>query len=74
MFLTFVLLLVSAMLWTSSAKKKTIAEAERALHAHSFVSMNAPILNVGMQLGQKLGLAADAAGAVGCVRRFRRGC
>jgi hypothetical protein len=55
MFLTFVLLLVSAMLWTSSAKKKTIAEAERALHAHSFVSINAPILNVGMQLGEKLG-------------------
>jgi hypothetical protein len=55
MFLAFVLLLVSAMLWTSGAKKKTIADAERALQAHSFVSMNAPLLNVGMQLGQKLG-------------------
>jgi hypothetical protein len=55
MFLAFVLLLVSAMLWTSSAKKKTIADAERALQAHNFVSVPPPLLNVGMQLGQKLG-------------------
>jgi uncharacterized membrane protein YbhN (UPF0104 family) len=55
MFLAFVLLLVSAMLLTSSAKKKTIADAERALQAHNFVSMSPPLLNVGMQLGQKLG-------------------
>jgi len=55
MFLAFVLLLVSAMLWTSSAKKKTIEDAERALQAHSFVGMNAPLLNIGMQVGQKVG-------------------
>src|SRR3954470_9522399 len=55
MFLAFVLLLISAMLWTSGAKKKTIADAERALQAHSFSSMNAPLLNASMQLGQKVG-------------------
>ena len=55
MFLAFVLLLVGAMLWTSGAKKKTVADAERALQAHSFISMNAPLLNAGMQFGQKVG-------------------
>jgi len=55
MFLAFVLLLVSAMLWTNGAKKKTIEDAERALQTHTFVSMNAPLLNIGMQVGQKLG-------------------
>lgn len=55
MFLLFVLLLVSAMLWTSSAKKKTINAAERALERHSLVGLNAPLLNVGMQLGGKVG-------------------
>jgi len=55
MFLGFVLLFIAAMLWTSSAKKKTIADAERALEAHSLIGLNAPLLNVGMQLGQKLG-------------------
>jgi uncharacterized membrane protein YbhN (UPF0104 family) len=55
MFLMFVLLLVSAMLWTISAKKKTIAEAERAIEGHSFVNLNAPLLNAGLQLGQKVG-------------------
>ena len=43
MFLMFVLFLVSAMLWTSSAKKKTIADADRVLEGHSFVSLNAPL-------------------------------
>jgi hypothetical protein len=55
MFLAFVLLLVSAMLWTSSAKKKAIADAERALEGHSFVNLNAPLLNAGLQFGQKVG-------------------
>jgi hypothetical protein len=55
MFLMFVLCLVSAMLWTSSAKKKTIADAERALDGQSFVSRNAPLLNAGLQFGQKVG-------------------
>jgi hypothetical protein len=55
MFLMFALCLVSAMLWTSSAKKKTIADAERALDGHSFVSLNAPLLNAGLQFGQKVG-------------------
>jgi len=48
-------LLLGAMLWTNGAKKKTIADAERALQAHSFVSMNGPLLNAGMQFGQKVG-------------------
>ena len=55
MFLMFVLLLVSAMLWTSNAKKKTIADTERALDGHGFVSLNAPLLNAGLQFGQKVG-------------------
>jgi len=55
MFLAFVLLLVGAMLWTNSAKKKTVEDAERALQLHSFASMNAPLLNIGMQVGQKIG-------------------
>jgi hypothetical protein len=55
MFLFFVLLLVGATLWTSSAKKKTIANAERALEAKSFVHLNAPLLQAGVQLGQKMG-------------------
>jgi hypothetical protein len=55
MFLMFVLFLISAMLWTSSAKKKTIADAERALDGHSFVNQNAPLLNAGLQFGQKVG-------------------
>jgi len=55
MFLMFVLFLVSAMLWTSSAKKKTVADAERALEGHSFVSLNAPLLNAGLQFGRKVG-------------------
>jgi len=55
MFLVFVLLFVISMLWTSSAKRKTIAEAERALQAHSFVNLNAPLFNAGLQLGQKIG-------------------
>jgi hypothetical protein len=55
MFLMFVLLLASAMLWTNSAKKKTIADAERAIEGHSFVSLNAPLLNAGLQFGQKVG-------------------
>jgi hypothetical protein len=55
MFFMLVLCLVSAMLWTSSAKKKTIADAERALEGHSFVSLNAPLINAGLQFGQKVG-------------------
>jgi len=55
MFLMFVLFLVSAMLWTSTAKKKTVADAERALDVHSLVSLNAPLLNAGLQFGQKVG-------------------
>jgi hypothetical protein len=55
MFLIFVLFLVSAMLWTSSAKKKTVADAERVLERHSFVSLNAPLLNAGLQFGQNVG-------------------
>jgi hypothetical protein len=55
MFLAFVLLLVSAMLWTNGAKKEAMEDAERALQTHSFVSMNAPLLNIGMQVGQKIG-------------------
>src|SRR4249919_3970898 len=55
MFLMFVLFLISAMLWTSSAKKKTIADAERAMEEYSFVHLNAPLLNAGLQFGQKVG-------------------
>jgi uncharacterized membrane protein YbhN (UPF0104 family) len=55
MFLMFVLFLVSAMLWTSSAKKKAVADAERALEGHSFIRLNAPLLNAGLNCGQKLG-------------------
>src|SRR4051812_35607226 len=55
MFLLFVLLLVVAMLWTSSAKKKTIADAEQALQTHNFIHLNGPLLQAGMQLGQKIG-------------------
>jgi hypothetical protein len=55
MFLLFVLLLVSAIIWTDSAKKKTINDAERALEQHSLIGLNAPLLSAGMQLGQKLG-------------------
>jgi hypothetical protein len=55
MFLLFVLLLLSAMLWTSSTKKRTIADAERALERHSFASLNAPLLTAGIQLGHKVG-------------------
>jgi hypothetical protein len=56
MFLMFGLLLVSAMLWTSGAKKKTIADAERALDGNSFfVSVNAPLLHAGLQFGQRVG-------------------
>jgi hypothetical protein len=55
MFLLFVLLLVGAMLWTSSTKKKTINDAERALERRSLIGLNAPLLNVGMQIGQKVG-------------------
>jgi hypothetical protein len=71
MFLAFVLLLVSAMLWTSGAKKKTIADAERALQAHGFVSMNAPLLNVGVQLGQKLGGGEHSQRCWRCLRLRR---
>jgi len=55
MFLAFILLFVGAILWTNNAKKKTIEDAERALQLHSFGSLNAPLLNIGMQVGQKLG-------------------
>jgi Zn-dependent protease with chaperone function len=55
MFLLFVLLLVGAMLWTSRTKKKTIDDAERALEGRSLMGVNAPILTVGMQMGQKVG-------------------
>src|SRR4051812_37517591 len=55
MLIVFVVLFVSAMLWTASAKKRTIADAELALQEHSFVGMSSPLLNVGMQLGQKVG-------------------
>jgi hypothetical protein len=55
MFLAFVLLLVIAMLWTNGAKKKTIEDAERALQLHSLATMNAPLLNIGVQVGQKIG-------------------
>jgi hypothetical protein len=55
MFLMFVLFLVSAMLWTSSAKKKTIADAERALEGYSFGSLNPAILSAGLQFGRKVG-------------------
>jgi hypothetical protein len=55
MFLMFVVCLVRAMLWTSSAKKKTIADAQRALEGHSFVRLNAPLLNAGLLFRQKVG-------------------
>ncbi len=55
MFLLFVLLSVSAMLWTSSAKKKTIAAAEHALEAHRFAHLGPPLVTAGMQLGQRVG-------------------
>jgi hypothetical protein len=55
MFLLFVLLLVSAMLWTTGAKKKTVHEAERALERHSLIGLNAPLLSAGLQIGQKVG-------------------
>jgi len=55
MFLGFVLLLVGAILWTSSAKKKTVHDAERALERHSLIGLNAPLLSAGLQIGQKLG-------------------
>jgi len=55
MFLAFVLLLVSTMLWTSSTKKKKIEDANRALQDHRFVGVNMPLLNIGVQAGQKLG-------------------
>jgi hypothetical protein len=55
MFVSFVLLLVGAIIWTSSAKKKTVKDAERALERHSLIGLNAPLLGAGMQLGQKIG-------------------
>src|SRR5712672_711587 len=50
-----VVLLVGAMLWTSSARKKTIAKAQRALAQHRVVGLNPPLLAAGLQLGQKMG-------------------
>lgn len=55
MLVLFVLLLVGAIIWTNSAKKKTIIDAERALAHHSLIGLNAPLLSAGMQLGQKIG-------------------
>ena len=50
-----VVLLVGAMLWTSSARKKAIAKAQRALAQHRVVGLNPPLLAAGLQLGQKMG-------------------
>jgi hypothetical protein len=55
MFLTFVVLLIGAFLWTGSARKKTMADAERALARHSIVGLNPPLLTAGLQVGQKIG-------------------
>jgi hypothetical protein len=50
-----VVLLAGAMLWTSSARKKTMAEAQRALARHRMVGLNPPLLAAGLQVGQKIG-------------------
>lgn len=55
MFFAFVVMLAGAMLWTSSAKKRTMEDAQRALQGHSFIGLNAPLLNAGVQLGRKMG-------------------
>jgi uncharacterized membrane protein len=55
MLVAVVVLLVGAMLWTNSARKKTIAEAQRALARHSMIGLNPPLLAAGAQVAQKMG-------------------
>jgi uncharacterized membrane protein YbhN (UPF0104 family) len=56
MFLVFLALLAGSASWTSSAKKRTKEEAERALSAPKApILLNAPLFKAGLQLGRTVG-------------------
>jgi uncharacterized membrane protein YbhN (UPF0104 family) len=56
MFLVFLALLAGSVIWTSSAKKRTKEEAERALSAPKApIILYAPLLKAGLQLGRAVG-------------------
>ena len=56
MFLVFLALLVGTAVWTSSAKKRTKEEAQRALSAPKApIIFSPPLLKAGLQLGRTIG-------------------
>src|SRR5262249_53369073 len=56
MFLGFAALLAGSMFYTSSAKRRTKEQAERALSMPAApILLNPPLLNAGLQLGRQIG-------------------
>jgi uncharacterized membrane protein len=56
MFLTFGALLMGAIFWTNSTKKRTVENAQRALRARKApVLLSPPLLTAGMRVGQAVG-------------------
>jgi hypothetical protein len=56
MFFTFGALLVGAVFWTNSAKRRTVENAQQALSARKApVLLSPPLLTAGMRIGQAVG-------------------
>src|ERR1700704_2399397 len=56
MFLVFLALLVGSVIWTSSAKKRTKEEAQRALSAPKApIIFSPPLIKAGLQFGRTVG-------------------
>jgi hypothetical protein len=68
MFLVFVLLLIISIVWTSSAKKRTLQEAQQALRAPKLpVLLSPPLLSAGTQLARSVGWRRFAPAALAAV-------